>query len=84
MVLDDSHFMKDMSFPLWTFTGTNTGPGEMPPTGKSVKLSGATRLRYQDGKTVEELEYFDAGDWQKQLGYTLTPPKPAAAKPAAK
>lgn len=55
VILDESHFMKDMSFHLWTFTGTNTGPGAMAPTGKSVKVSGMTRLRYQDGKIVEEL-----------------------------
>ncbi|MGH7628443.1 MAG: ester cyclase [Gemmatimonadales bacterium] len=84
VVLDDSHFMKDTSFHLWTCTGTNTGPGAMPPAGKSVKLSGATRLRYQDGKIVEELVYFDAGDWQKQLGFTSTPPTPAGTKPASK
>ena len=75
--------MKDLSFHLWTFTGTNSGPGAMPPTGKSVKLSGATRVRYQDGKIVEELVFFDVLDWQTQLGFTLTPPASGAA-PAAK
>jgi len=74
VVLDESHFMQDRSFHLWTFTGTNTGPGATPPTGKSVKLSGATFVRYQDGKIAEELVYFDVLDWQLQLGYTLTPP----------
>ena len=73
--------MKDMSFHLWTFAGTNTGPGATPPTGKSVKLSGATRLRFQDGKIVEELVFFDALDWQNQLGFTSMPP--ASAAPAA-
>ena len=83
VVLDESHFMKDLSFHLWTFTGTNSGPGAMPPTGKSVKVSGATRIRYQDGKIVEELVFFDVLDWQTQLGFTLTPPASGAA-PAAK
>jgi steroid delta-isomerase-like uncharacterized protein len=76
VVLDESYFMKDMSFHLWTFTGTNTGPGAMAPTGKSVKVSGMTRLRYQDGKIVEELVYFDALDMQQQLG--LSPASTAA------
>jgi predicted ester cyclase len=74
VVLDESHFMKDLSFHLWTFTGTNTGPGAAPPTGKSVKLTDSTLVRYQDGKIAEEVVYFDMLDWQTQLGYTLTPP----------
>ncbi|HXQ31247.1 MAG TPA: ester cyclase [Steroidobacteraceae bacterium] len=80
VVLEESDFMKDMSFHLWTFTGTNTGPGAMPPTGKSAKVSGTTRIRYQDGKIIDELVYFDALDFQQQLGFTLTPP---ASTPAA-
>lgn len=82
VVLDESHFMKDLSFHLWTFTGTNTGPGAAPPTGKSVKLTGSTLVRYRDGKIAEELVYFDVLDWQMQLGYTLTPPASGEA-PAA-
>ena len=74
VVLDENYHMQDRSFHLWTFTGTNTGPGAALPTGKSVKLTGATFMRYQDGKIAEERVYFDALDWQLQLGYTLTPP----------
>jgi predicted ester cyclase len=74
VVLDESYHMKDVSFHLWTFTGTNTGGGEMPPTGKSVKNSGATLLRWRDGKIAAEIVQFDALAWQTQLGYTLVPP----------
>jgi len=81
VVLDESHYLDGQSFHLWTFTGTNTGPGpgEMQPTGKSVTVSGMTRMRYRDGKISEELVYFDALDMQTQLGYTLTPPEAATA-----
>lgn len=82
VVLDESYHMQDRSFHLWTFTGTNTGPGAAPPTGKSVKLLGSTFIRYQDDKIAEELVYFDVLDWQLQLGYTLTPPASGEA-PAA-
>jgi steroid delta-isomerase-like uncharacterized protein len=82
VVIDEGHYMKDVSFFLWTFTGTNTGPGTAPATGKSVKLSGSTLMHYRDGKIAEEIVYFDVLDWQMQLGYTLTPPA-AAAAPAA-
>ncbi len=82
VTLDESHFMADVSFHLWTFTGTNSGAGATPPTGKAVKLSGATLIRYRDGKIAEELVYFDLLEWQTQLGYTVTPPASEAA-PAA-
>jgi len=82
VVLDENYHMQDRSFFLWTFTGTNTGPGAALPTGKSVKLSGATFVRYQDGKIAEERVYFDVLDWQMQLGYTLTPPATAEATAA--
>lgn len=81
VVLDESYYLDGQSFHLWTFTGTNTGPGpgEIQPTGKSVAVSGMTRMRYRDGKISDELVYFDALDMQTQLGYTLTPPTPVAA-----
>jgi predicted ester cyclase len=74
VVLDESHFMQDVSFHRWTFTGTNTGPGEEPPTGKSVTLPGLTLLRYRDGKIAEEIVEFDSLAWKQQLGYTVVPP----------
>jgi len=49
-------------------------PGATPPTGKSVKITGSTLIRYRDGKIAEEIVHFDVLDWQMQLGYTLTPP----------
>ena len=74
VVLAENHFMQDVSFHLWTFTGTNTGPGAMPPTGKYVAIPGATLVRYKDGKIAEEIVHFDALAWQLALGYTLAPP----------
>jgi len=82
VVLDENYHTQDRSFHLWTFTGTNTGPGAAPSTGKSVKLNGATFIRYQDGKIAEERVYFDVLDWQKQPGYTMTPPAAAEATAA--
>lgn len=81
VVLNESYYLDGQSFHVWTFTGTNTGPGPgaLTPTGKSVKVSGLTRVRYRDGKISEELVGFDALDMQMQLGYTLTPPAPATA-----
>ena len=58
----------------WTFTGTNTGPGEMPPTGKSVTIWGINIIYFKDGKIVEEWDSFDNVPLLEQLGYMITPP----------
>lgn len=58
----------------WSFTGTNTGPGEIPPTGKSVSMWGVNIIHFKDGKIVEEWDGFDNVPVLEQLGYTITPP----------
>ncbi len=73
--LNESHYMENLSFHEWTFTGTNTGAGEMPPTGNRVEVSGLSLLRYADGRIVEELVQFDTFDLMEQLGFTLAPPE---------
>jgi steroid delta-isomerase-like uncharacterized protein len=83
VVFDESYHMKDVSFHLWTATGTNTGPGAAPPTGKSIKVPGMTLVRYQDGRIASEVVRMDVLDWYTQLGYTLAPPAGAAPAPAA-
>ncbi|MEZ5278003.1 MAG: ester cyclase [Opitutaceae bacterium] len=55
----------------WTVTGTNTGPGDEPPTGKAVKISGMTTVAMVDGKIAEEYVQFDVLGWQLQLGKTV-------------
>jgi hypothetical protein len=50
----------------WTLTGTNTGSGG---TGKSVRISGFELWRFgADGLVAESLGYYDAADYQRQLG----------------
>ena len=58
----------------WTFSGTNTGPGEMPPTGKAVTMWGINIIHFKDGKIVEEWDSFDNVPLLEQLGYMITPP----------
>ncbi len=60
----------------WTVTGTNTGPSEdMPPTGRSIQISGATISQVVDGKTVEEWVYYNNAAILEQLGFTFLPPE---------
>jgi steroid delta-isomerase-like uncharacterized protein len=78
VTIDEVFFLEGRSFSKWTFTGTNTGPGTHPTTGKAVKVSGASFARYQEGKQIEELVYFDALEFLSQLGLVETPKLAAA------
>jgi len=72
ITVDEVHYMDNMAVLRWSFSGTNTGPGEMEPTGAAVNISGLTTVKYLDNKVVEELVEFDTLDWMQQLGFTLT------------
>jgi steroid delta-isomerase-like uncharacterized protein len=74
VVITDSRYAGDRGFLNWTFTGTNTGPGDMPPTNKPVKLDGYTIVHFDGDKIAHEEVYFDMLSWMTQLGATLTPP----------
>lgn len=72
---------KIIWFP-WTLTGTNTGHfhtplGDLPPTGKKVRISGVAIDRIVNGKVVEEWVFWNVLDMLQQLGFTITPPPPA-------
>ena len=60
--------------------GTHTGPmqtpmGEVAPTGRQMELHFCSVIRVQDGKIVEERDYYDAMTIANQLGLM---PEPAA------
>ena len=74
IVLTDEVYSGNEAAARWTFTGTNTGSGEMPPTGKSVKIWGLSILRFANGKITEEIVAYDNQSFMEQLGYTMTPP----------
>ena len=81
MTYDEIIIMGDKTVTRWTMTGTNTGPmqaseGELPPTGKKIRLSGVTISRRVNEKIVEEWIYFNVLDMVIQLGFTITPPAP--------
>ena len=68
VTLGEMAYGDNLSFATWTFTGTNTGPGEFKPTGKSVRIEGASVHHYENGKLKHETAYFDAADFFSQLG----------------
>jgi len=60
----------------WTITGSNTGIfGELPPTGKRIKISGITRMDFdEEGKIAVEEVYYNELSLLQQMGHTLSPP----------
>ncbi len=74
LVLDETIIDVDKAAGLWTITGTNTGYGSNPPSGKSIEVKGMSILHFKDGKIVDE--WISGNDllWLQQLGYTLNPP----------
>jgi steroid delta-isomerase-like uncharacterized protein len=74
LVVDDGVYTENASAGRWILTGTNTGAGAMPPTGKSVKIWGIAIHHYANGKITEEWVGYDSQSMMEQLGYTMTPP----------
>ena len=73
VALRDRTDMGDVSISHWTFTGTNTGPGDFPPTGRSVEVDGLSVNHWKDGKITEEEVYFDTLHFMSQLGLVDAP-----------
>lgn len=62
------------------FSGTHTGPmatpgGDIPATGKSVKMTSVSMLRFTDGMVASEHVYLDQLQMLTQLGLAPTPPE---------
>jgi steroid delta-isomerase-like uncharacterized protein len=72
--VDEVIIKGDRIIDLWTATGTNTGPGQFPPTGKKIVTKGVSISRIVDGKFYEELIYYNRASVLTQLGFTITPP----------
>ncbi len=74
LTIDESIFISDKSAGRWRYTATNTGLGNIPPTGKKITATGMSILHYKNGKIIEEWVETDNLVPMQQLGFTLTPP----------
>jgi steroid delta-isomerase-like uncharacterized protein len=74
LTLDNTIYGENGGATRWVLTGTNTGSGQMPPTGKSVNIWGESIVLFANGKITKELVAFDNQTLMEQLGYTITPP----------
>ncbi len=66
----------------WEIEGTQTGStgvgsiGELPATGRTFHLRGASVLLLRSGKIARVTDYYDMATFWRQLGGTFAPPKP--------
>jgi predicted ester cyclase len=80
--VDHVHFIDDIAVEEGTFSGTHNGvlhtpTGDIPPTGRAVRVEYIQTLRFRDGEHVSFNLAFDRLQMLEQLG--LVPaPAPAA------
>jgi len=71
----------------WEIEGTQTGPtpvgsiGELPATGRTFRLRGASVLHLREGRIARVTDYYDMATFWRQLGGTFVAPKPKPAPP---
>lgn len=73
LTISNEIYAENSAAVRWAFTGTNTGQGEMPPTGKSVSAWGISILHFANGKLTNEMVAYDNLSFMEQLGFTMTP-----------
>ncbi|MCF0051886.1 MULTISPECIES: ester cyclase [Dyadobacter] len=76
--IEDQIYVADKVVHRWRLNGTDTGGVMgMPPSGKSITLTGTTTARMKDGKIAERWANVDELGLLQQLG--VVPPPPGAA-----
>jgi predicted ester cyclase len=75
LTIDNEVYAENSIAVRWVLTGTNTGPGQMPPTGKAVNVWGEAILHLANGKVTGEIVSYNNQSLMEQLGYTMMPPK---------
>ncbi len=73
---DDIQTLGALIYLHWTLSGTHTGTfGELPPTGKKIKIKGISRIDFDDaGNIIQEKVYYNELSLLQQMGHTLNPP----------
>ena len=74
LTVEEELYVGDHAVVRFSVTGTNTGPGNLPPTGKSFKVSGLSLIRFMNGKLAEDHSEVNYLHLWRQLGYKLAPP----------
>jgi steroid delta-isomerase-like uncharacterized protein len=67
--IEDQIVTDDKVSTRWTAEGTNTGAfGEVPPTGRRMRVDGLILDRVENGRVVERWEQWDQMAMMRQLG----------------
>jgi predicted ester cyclase len=74
-VVDAVH-AGDRAVVHWRISGTDSGPGDFPPTNRRAEAIGLTLYRMRDGRLSDEVTLVDGISLMHQLGFTLSPPAP--------
>jgi len=74
LTIDEEIYAENKVTIRWLLTGTNTGEGEMPPTGKQINIWGISIVHFANGKLTREFVAFDNQAIMDQLGYSMMPP----------
>lgn len=62
---------SDAAATEWLSEGIQTGPiGDLPASGNSFRLRGASILTFRDGKISKVTDYYDMATFLRQLGNT--------------
>lgn len=65
----------DTAMTEWVIEGTQEGPvGELPATGRTFRVRGASVISFREGKITEVRDYYDMASFLLQLGATIEPP----------
>lgn len=75
IVVNEIIYSRDRAAFIWTVTGTQTGPGEISPTGRTINGKGISVLHFSNGKVKDEWLANNNLQWFMQLGYTIVPPE---------
>lgn len=72
--VEDRLFSESKVASRWHITGTNTGPGDIPPTVKQIDFWGISIINISNGNLTEEWFKYDNQSIMEQLGFTMIPP----------
>lgn len=70
----DAIYTADRAALHWQLSGTDSGPGDFPPTDRAARVYGLALFRLKEGRLVEEVMIMDGVSLLGQLGFTITPP----------
>ncbi len=72
--INETIYQKGKIAMIWTVTGTNTGPGEVLPTGRTINGKGISVFHLKDNKIKDEWLSNNNLIFLMQLGFTIVPP----------